>query len=247
MSKQPSTGEWLAHTKGLLAAAEDIFATAELGGPRASDIGVLGITLLARTYSNVKGILLLVEARRVLEARILARCCFENAFFVAGLVKDGEKFRSAMLHDEIKNRTKRGQFILEQQLKLEAETEKKMRKWLKANRHLANFDTLNLKKVAQAGDLAQAYIFYAQLSSDAGHPSVDALSRYVTDADEIDVEPRIAEEELVDTLRLTSAATIGVLVGVNQLLGGTNGGVKLDKIADDYNTLLARTSPVRRA
>lgn len=48
MSKQPSTGEWLAHTKGLLAAAEDIFATAELNDASTADIRVLGITLVAR-------------------------------------------------------------------------------------------------------------------------------------------------------------------------------------------------------
>lgn len=140
----PTIREWLAHTKKLLGAAEAILATTEIERSEhdAADIRVMGLTLLARTYSNLKGIILLIEARRVVEARVLARCCFENAFWVAALVKDGE-FVRAMLHDEIKHRTKRGEFILEKQLKLEAEVEEKMREWLKAHHPLATADALN--------------------------------------------------------------------------------------------------------
>jgi hypothetical protein len=58
-----------------------------------------------------------------------------------------------MLHDEIKHRTKRGEFILEKQLKLEAEVEEKMREWLKAHRPLATADALNPKNVTLMGDL----------------------------------------------------------------------------------------------
>ena len=46
---------------------------------------VLAIMLMSRTLSNLKGKLALIENGLVVEARILVRCCFENAFWLAGL------------------------------------------------------------------------------------------------------------------------------------------------------------------
>lgn len=230
--------DWMALSAALHKAALELFFDAELGETDAADLRVVGLALLARTHSNLKGIVLLVGNKRVVEARTLARCCLENAFWVAGLVKDGEKFRRLMLHDEIKHRKKRGEFIFEKQLGLEAEMEEKLREWMRSNRHWGNSDALNPQKVAEIGDLAKAYIFYAELSADAAHPSVEALSRYVPEEGVLDMEPVVDDEELCQTMRETCMAVISVLVGVNELLGSTEAGKQLEGLAKEYMRLL---------
>ena len=42
---------------------------------------MLAIMLMSRTLSNFMGVLALIENGLVVEARILVRCCFENAFW----------------------------------------------------------------------------------------------------------------------------------------------------------------------
>jgi Family of unknown function (DUF5677) len=42
--------------------------------------------LMSRTLSNFRGVFTLIENGLVVEARILVRCCFENTFWMAGLL-----------------------------------------------------------------------------------------------------------------------------------------------------------------
>jgi hypothetical protein len=98
------------------------------------------------------------------------------------------------------------------------------------------------KQVAALSDIWRSYVFYSQLSSDAAHPSVTALNRYVVPhtADEvggIDVEPMVKDEEIEETLELLCQAVMCVCVGVNQMLGGTQGGSALNGLADEYVAL----------
>jgi hypothetical protein len=57
-----------------------------------------------------------------------------------------------------------------------------------AKQRFTGAKTLSPKEVASVRpDFEKTYIFYAQLSSDAAHPSIDALHRYLVphNADEI--------------------------------------------------------------
>jgi hypothetical protein len=136
-----------------------------------------------------------------------------------------------MLHDEMNHCKAHGQFIFQNEIELDAAIEGRLREWLKdANNRSAGTKTLNPKDVASArADFAKTYTFYSQLSSDAAHPSVDALNRYVVphtenEVDGIDVEPVVKDAEIAETLEYLCMAFIGVCVGVNQMLGGTPGG-----------------------
>jgi hypothetical protein len=147
-----------------------------------------------------------------------------------------------MLHDEIKRRTARGKFLFESRIELTTNAEQRLRDWIKEHSALAKWDALNPKQVAALGPVANSYIFYAQLSSDSAHPSIDALNRYVVaDRDNeiraLDLEPVVPDAELVDTLSLACMAVLGVLVGVNQLIGGTNDGKDLRALSDEYKAL----------
>ena len=48
--------------------------------------------LLARTVWRVKGALILLEAKHIVEARTITRCYFENLYWLVGLIKEGEAF-----------------------------------------------------------------------------------------------------------------------------------------------------------
>ncbi len=241
---------WTSLAEKLGSAGTEIFRTAEvlISNKGFSDEKVLGLTLLARSVSNLKGALLLLRAKRIVEARTITRCCLENFYWTAALVEQGDKFVRQMLHDEMSHRKARGQSIFQNDIELDAAIEGRLRDWLRdANKRFAGGKTLNPKDVASVrADFAKTYIFYSQLSSDAAHPSVDSLNRYVvpdteTDVGGIDVEPVVKDSEIAETLEYLCMAFIGVCIGVNQMLGGTRGGNALPALADEYTTLSNRT------
>src|SRR5689334_3886885 len=43
-----------------------------------TDPKFLALTLLCRTISNFRGVVLLIQENLVVEARVLTRCCYEN-------------------------------------------------------------------------------------------------------------------------------------------------------------------------
>ena len=86
--------QWAELADTLSQAGLDILAGAPLTvtEKRFADPKVLAIMLMSRTLSNFKGVLALIENGLVVEARILVRCCFENAFWIAGLHGQGDDF-----------------------------------------------------------------------------------------------------------------------------------------------------------
>jgi hypothetical protein len=56
--------------------------------------------LLARTVSNIKGAVLLLDAHRIVEARTITRCCLENLYWTVGLAEEGESFARKMRDDD---------------------------------------------------------------------------------------------------------------------------------------------------
>jgi hypothetical protein len=132
----------------------------------------------------------------------ITRCCRENSYWIAGLVAEGEKFTREMLHDEIGHRQIRGQRLFASGLPLGDKVEERLRAWLKnSSKRFKNAKTLTPKTVALKTAIGKSYIFYEQLSSDAAHPSLDALNRHViphtpNEVGGIDVEPAPRDEEI---------------------------------------------------
>jgi hypothetical protein len=236
----------MSFASGLRATGLDLFAHADVKVTKegAADLKVLGLMLLARTLSNVKSALILLQQNHLVEARVLARCCYENHFWVQGLVQDGDKFRSEMVSHEMKHKRIRMQTLFESRLELEDEMEKKSRTWMRDNRKWSDSKTLDPKNVAMRR-ADQSYIFYQHLSLDA-HPSVDTLNRYFVPPDDdgvpgIDVEPTPKSDEIVETLNLLCLPVIGVFLGVSELIGNKETPVTLSKIATEYQRLTEET------
>jgi hypothetical protein len=150
-----------------------------------------------------------------------------------------------MVQDEMKHKLVRGELLFQVEARLEEDAENKLRKWIReARKEFGDAETLNPSVVASLGPLRKSYVFYRQLSSDAAHPSIDALGRYVKSFHEngerirgIDVEPVVGSKEIAETLNWACLAMISVCAGANQILEYTDGGRDLELIANEYVNL----------
>ena len=175
--------EWESLASDVRDAGLSIFATAQVPNTEKgfADPKVLALTLLARTVSNVKGAMLLLSPQRIVEARIITRAAFENLYWIVGLADEGESFVRKMRDDEMSHRLALGQNIFATEIELDKEIGQRLRTFLRTSkRRFEKAKSLLPKQVAQIRpDFEKTYIFYGQLSSDAAHPSVTALNRYV--------------------------------------------------------------------
>ena len=73
---------------------------------------MLALALLCRTHMNLKGVIAVAQEGLVVEARTLARACFENLFFVPNLIEKGDEFVTAMYDHEHRSIRSRGDFLL---------------------------------------------------------------------------------------------------------------------------------------
>ena len=140
---------WTALAEKLGTAGMEIFRTAEaaITSKGFSDEKVLALTLLARSVSNLKGVLVLLRARRIVEARTITRCSLENLYWTVAITERGENFVRQMLHDEMSRRKARGQFIFQSELELDTAIEGRLREWLKdANKRFAA-PSLSIRKM----------------------------------------------------------------------------------------------------
>jgi len=243
---------WLKFAENLPQVGYAIFNDTELPITErgAADPSVLVVTLLARSISNFNGVLALIRAGLVVEARTLVRCIFENLFCVGGLVTEGEAFVQEMFHDELTSRRLRGKIILDRPME-NKEFEGRLRSHIEQmNERYPRTKFLTPKQASERSPLADAYLFYSQLSSDAAHPSMSALSRHMIRVVEnneivrgIDVAPKVQQEELADAVNMACHAFIGVLVGVNQMLGQTSANDRINAIFAEYQVLVGIQHP----
>lgn len=242
---------WFRFSDKLLETALSIFGEAEvpITARGASEPKVLAMTLLVRSISNFTGVVMLSRQGMIVEARILARNCYENLLWIGGLASQGDAFVKAMLHDENKNKVGRGELLLGK-YQLDDEVEKRLRAQLRViHKQPKPSKSLNPNSVAQDGPLDHGYVIYSQLSADAAHPSLTALARYIGRADEngvsvrtIDVSPLPRPGEIATTMDWACNALIGICVGVNQILEGTPAGQTLLALADEYQSLARRVA-----
>lgn len=161
--------------------------------------------LLARTASNFRGLIILVRAGRVVEARMLARSCIENMLYLNKLSNERESFVRQMEEADARSRQSRGQFMMDRpHIAFNDELKSDLQSFLRDNRKAfpkpRGLDPRAVGEKTQFGDL---YLAYSQLSDDAGHPSFTSLERYVwVDNDRLvrSFVPDVTEAELADTL-----------------------------------------------
>ncbi|WP_296708255.1 DUF5677 domain-containing protein [Rhodoblastus sp.] len=219
------------------------------------DPKVVALALLARTMGNFQAGVLLLETGHVVESRTMARCCYENFFWIASLAQTGEAFIKKMELDDAASRLKLANGLLDwskaQSQKYDfAETLSSFYSSLRAKHGKGS--RILPKDAANDGKISDAYIFYGELSNDAAHPSATSLSRHVSwDGDGDDVcftlhalplkEPFAIE----DTLELACNALLCVCIATNEILGGSTDGERLATLADEFSKLSIENKTAR--
>jgi hypothetical protein len=207
---------------------------------------VLSLALVSRTLSNFKSLIVLTREKMVVEARVLARCCYENLFIVGGLHAEGASFAERMIEDDRAGRKGRIRFACEndsiyQALPPELQSSAKQR--YEEYRAAPKVGFLKQKDASDAGVFKDMYVVYSQFSGDAAHPTITALSRHWGPAREgiayFDIEPEPRDEELDETLHLGCVAVISMLVVVNEMIGFTAAGKALPRINHELKALQA--------
>jgi hypothetical protein len=211
-----------------------------------TDPKILVLALLSRTLSNLKGVALLVQHGLVVEARVLARCCYENMFMVGGLHAKGVEFAGQMIEDDQAGRKGRLRFAFETEpiLKsLSAETQEAVKRRHEAFMDAPKVGFLRPKEASEVGELKDTYAVYSQFSGDAAHPTITALARHWGEADPktafFDAAPAARDRELDETLHLACIALITIMVLVNEMHGYTEAGKQLPALNRDLKALQA--------
>lgn len=245
-TKNKSVDEWMELVQQIEEAGTHFLLSANIPMTerRFADVKVLAFALLARTISNVKGAIRLLKAGRIVEARTITRCIFENVYWIVGIAEEGDTFVRKMFNDEMHHRRALGQEIFGSEATLEAEISKKLQEFMRSSKK--QFDkapTLSAKQVVQIRkDFAKSYMFYQQLSADAGHPSLTALYRYIVptthrEGPGLDIEPEVSDREVAETCDYLCMTTIGVCVAAHQIIGETLAAATLNEVAERYMTL----------
>lgn len=208
---------------------------------------VIALTLMCRTVNNFGALRVLIENQFVVEARTIARCCYENLFWLGGLTAKGDEFVKQMMDDHELSTIKRGnelmQWAKKQDGKLDFEGPlaaflEKMKAQSSAKSGVVH------KNAADAGKLGEGYIIYRTLSTDSAHPSIVSLSRHIGQKTEVEIEyvtiigePPPDSAELDETLKFGCSSLLGACVAANQIIGGTPSGQALAALFDEYITL----------
>src|SRR5579871_2305474 len=80
--------DWKAHCSDIVRCSDRIFQTeVKITDKGFADPQFLALALLARTISNLKGAVILLDALRIVEARTITRSCFENLYWTVGLAE----------------------------------------------------------------------------------------------------------------------------------------------------------------
>jgi len=211
-------------------AAERVFASASIWNRAPTEGGdpkIIATLLLIRTLSNFRGTVILLRADSIVEARTIARCCFENLFTIAALRDGGQRFVSEMREDQKASQKARAEFLLKQTGEIaDAEWQLKLRASITSlGKGQTKGKQLDPKRVAARGPVLNGYVYYAELSADAAHPTLDALSRYLGHAHEsgettwtVDINPLVDPTERRMTLMMVCEALLGACIGVMEIL-----------------------------
>lgn len=216
--------EWYAFADRVEQTAIRMFEVLEL--PLEDNKRICALTLLARTISNFGSAVALLKIERIVEARILVRCCWENVFYIGRIAKDGQSFIERMINDHWVSTRARGERLFAQKLiERGSEAEEKLREVLRSID--AKGQSLTPKEIADEGPLSEGYLIYMTVSADAAHPTLTSLNRHILEnpktgvIDQLNITASVTPEELVGTIDFGCGALLGACYGVGETLGGS--------------------------
>jgi hypothetical protein len=242
-SKSTLIDDWRFFCKQLQECCQNLIERADVTTARAAleDRQSMALALLARTLSNLKAAILLLDNSQIVEARIVVRCCIENFFWMGALIKDGEVFIKKMHRDALFQIKTIDQFFHQHKLASHDELDEKSRTFArKLHKNKFKHKTFSIKEVA--GN--KWYSVFSMISIDAAHPSIVALRRYFagdTSGDlRFEYNPAMGVEELDATFDYLAFACVGICIGVDELFENKIGGNMLRGVVASHSALVER-------
>jgi hypothetical protein len=237
----------------LLGAALDVVGAAQVTLDKnwARNPKIVGLTLLTRSLTNFRAAMILLKNRHVhmVEARVLARCIYENLIWIGALRERGSDFVNEMLSDEAANRAALGELALKISTRLGADANDEnglvLRGHINATKEkLPGSKKLHIDKLAENTVVGSIYVEYSRLSLEAVHCSITALGRHLereTIEDgyvlTVNVHPDPRPDEILNTLVHLSRGLLWTAITSNELLGFTSISTRLGQLADEFDEI----------
>lgn len=208
--------------------------------------------LFIRTLSNFQGAILMAERGAIVEARVLARTCLETVFALVAAVKMDVSFIDRMVANEMGSKSKGAKWLLNRADRadyLHPEAEADLQAFINRlrtdNEPIGSFAT---EEMARRASLDGLYIFFRQFSSDAAHPMLEALNRYIDNGQgglspEIVWGPKCGTNEIADTVTMACCFLMTGAVALNEISPVDGVGDTLGEHLEVYKALIASKTP----
>lgn len=210
-----------------------------------ADSKAMAAMLLSRAASTFQGVILLSEKGMVVEARTLARSCYENAACLGAVANQKDailpRLVAASGHEKRKLFSDLLHPDMEQYLDTEVRADLARRHAELVQENPPKYSVFDMAREAGIGGL---YHTYRHLSTDAAHPGIDALERYfdpaVADGRRIlRWGPESAGEDLPVTILSACGFFLAALSAANDMVGNDEIGEEIGRQFDVYKELLA--------
>ncbi len=227
---------WSRHAQSLIDLALGIIGQCDqlTTAKGSKDPKVIALALLSRSLGHFRATFRLLEDGSLVEARTLTRCIFENLFLQRGLAESGDAFVTQMAEDNAKSRQSRGTWVLDliDERTIDPSHGDGLRRTMDVLRSTyPKPRSINYIEITRNGPL----------SSDAAHPSLEALSRHIAKEPDgslfLSIVPTPSEKDLLDAMEWACQAFMGVILAANQIAGQVEADRKLSGLFDEFNSL----------
>ncbi|MFY1009916.1 hypothetical protein FYM84_19890 [Pseudomonas sp. CAH-1] len=205
---------------------------------RTMDLEVLAMFSALRSLSNFQSVFINLERGMIVEARILIRCLFENAFCLGALAESPEKFFPLLHKDNVAAKRGQAKVLRQGNHSLDQDVATAMDEILAGDkgRHL------NWQEVAEMSSLGHQYLFYKHLSDDAMHYSASSLKRYIISNEETNSWSGYKfgpgkKAEVALAANLSASAALGILIGFLQATKNSSRDKEANELLDRFGSL----------
>ncbi len=205
---------------------------------RTMDLEVLAMFSALRSLSNFQSVFINLERGMIVEARILIRCLFENAFCVGALAESPEKFIPLLHKDNVAAKRGQAKALKQGNYSLDQDVAAAMDEILAGDkgRHL------NWQEVAEMSSLGHQYLFYKHLSDDAMHYSASSLKRYIVSNKETNSWSGYKfgpgkKAEVALSANLAASAALVILIGFLQATKDSSRDKEANELLDRFGSL----------
>jgi hypothetical protein len=222
-------------------------AHVEVGAKWAREPKVVALTLLCRTLGNMKGAVSLVDQRLLVEAKVLTRCCVENLICIGALGQTGDVFVAELLRADVASKKSHARLAMD----IYADNEEQAETVIRLNEVVKAIEAthpkakrLDTKKLSKGNPIGLSYVMFSVLSEKAVHVSTNSLGRHLgrdLEGDKVrlrvDIAPDPTDEQLVASLVELLGTVLGVIVGANEIVGGTKPGLGLSALLNEFEAI----------